>query len=1613
MKILNKAKLIVFVTVLLLFSTALVAYSSQSTKGTKEKFASNLIKIKLKPQVAMRCNLPVGLYAESSTFGINELDQLLRVKGGTSVIRAHRKVKDQAWADKTGWDNWFLIRLDGRSGVDEAIASFKQNRYVEEAIPEYFAYTTAVPNDTYYPNHWGHNNTAQLPAFTASGHTGAGVGTTGFDSDAQIAWDLPQGYGNSNIIIAIIDSGVDTAHEDLRLVQGYDYGSNDSNPMDDARDAGHGTCCSGIAAAKANNNLGTTGIAGGCSVMPLKVADDVGNMSFTSIENAITHAADNGAHIISMSLGASAVPSQAPDTEAALLYARNKGLIIFAATANADDDTIDYPANSQYVISVGAASPSGERKSATSSDGEYWWGSNYGVNTPDPHDTVDIMAPTILPATDITGSGGYQGGNYDLYFNGTSCATPYAAGVAALVLSADSTLTPTELRTILTSTATDMTIDGGVGWDRYTGYGMVNAYNALMALDPSMPSVSITNPASFSTIDMGATVNVTATATDSDGYITSVAFYLNDVLQYTDSTSPYVWSWDTSSFSAGNYSIKAIATDNDSNTAQSSITVNILVPADEGFETGNFSAQNWTNNSSSPWIVQSTEKYSGTYAAKSGVISDNQQTEISISQVVSEAGNISFYYKVSSESSYDKLFFLVDGVEQANWSGEVNWTQASYSVTSGLRTFTWRYTKDVSQSVGSDCAWIDHIVFPPQGAYYAPATNFSAIPADGSITLNWTSPGGDVQNFKVYRDDVLLTTTPNSTYTDYAVSNGNSYTYYVVAVYAGGESDPTDSIEVTAGLAFEAILGTGTSATNSSAASPINAWYKSLHGQSIYTAAELATAGIVGPISITTLGFDVASVPIYDLPNFIVRIKHTTDTNGEYWQTATNMQTVYGPVTYSPSVGWDMLTLSTPFVWNGVDNIVIDTAFGTLSDYDDTGTVKYTTVTNGYRYIRADGSNQTNVFSGGETSSSRPNLKLLFAPLAVDPEISVSTNSLDFGVIRVDDTSTSNFMITNSGGGTLEGTISTTGAFSVAQVGSKISQEADKKNSNRNQLNYSINQGSSTSYAVTFDPVSTGESMGTVTITHNAGGEDVEISLSGSAYEAQSIPFVEGFESVGNNWVIVNGTQTNGWHIGEVVSNTGLKSIYISSDNGVSNGYETSSASVSHFYTDVAFPESATNFFLRFNWLANGEGGYTDYDYLRVYMVDTSVFPEAGTLLSSGSLTEDPFLLQTSWQNADIELPTGIAGSTKRLVFTWRNDSSSGAQPPAVIDEIRIVSIANQEIVEIIDGEAEVDLPPVTDINNNTITPSIIIDGVGGTELNIEVGYGSSVSPYSNAGLDIALSAESFSGAYILIDHNLGFIPPTIAFNTGSGWNLLYATASWTDTSVDFSIAEAKQKSGELIIVFSSSQDNTLPVTLSSFNAICLDNGRVKLNWVTATETGVLGYYILRSETDDIAQAQPISPLIEATNTSEERHYIYIDAETLPSSSYYYWLMSRDYNSEENFYGPLNIKTDNYGDNPVPEIPELTQSLGNFPNPFNPITNIRYSLAEPSNVKIVIYNTRGQMVRRLSRDHNEAGYYSLTFDGRDESGNELSSGLYFYRFDAGKVKSAHRMMLMK
>ena len=133
----------------------------------------------------------------------------------------------------------------------------------------------------------------------------------------------------------------------------------------------------------------------------------------------------------------------------------------------------------------------------------------------------------------------------------------------------------------------------------------------------------------------------------------------------------------------------------------------------EGFETGDFSTFDW--HSASPiyaWEVVTQNPYEGSYCAKSSAISDYETSALYITLDIATESEISFFYKVSSESNYDKLYFKIDGTERGNWSGEVSWTQATYQLTPGRHELRWEYSKDVSMTSGSDCAWIDNVVFP-------------------------------------------------------------------------------------------------------------------------------------------------------------------------------------------------------------------------------------------------------------------------------------------------------------------------------------------------------------------------------------------------------------------------------------------------------------------------------------------------------------------------------------------------------------------------------------------------------------------------------------------------------------------------------------------------------------------------------------------------------------------------------------------------------------------------------------------------------------------------------------------------------------------------------------
>ncbi len=170
------------------------------------------------------------------------------------------------------------------------------------------------------------------------------------------------------------------------------------------------------------------------------------------------------------------------------------------------------------------------------------------------------------------------------------------------------------------------------------------------------------------------------------------------------------------------------------------------------------------------------------------------------------------------------------------------------------------------------------------------------------------------------------------------------------------------------------------------------------------------------------------------------------------------------------------------------------------------------------------------------------------------------------------------------------------------------------------------------------------------------------------------VPFTEDFESGGLDWTIVNGTQVNKWYVDTVVyAGTSGQSAYISNDGGMTNDYTRTSTSTTHIYRDIFFPDDgAEEYVLSFDWMAWGEGITTKYDYLRVNLVDPSVSPTAGTLLSTGTIVN---LNQDSiWSTETFILSDSVKGETKRLVFTWRNDGGDGNQPPVAIDNITIIA---------------------------------------------------------------------------------------------------------------------------------------------------------------------------------------------------------------------------------------------------------------------------------------------------------------------------------------------------
>ncbi len=253
------------------------------------------------------------------------------------------------------------------------------------------------------------------------------------------------------------------------------------------------------------------------------------------------------------------------------------------------------------------------------------------------------------------------------------------------------------------------------------------------------------------------------------------------------------------------------------------MTIGLIV---EDFESGTFEMFEWELTGDAEWQITSSNPYEGDYAAKSGTITDNQVSSLSINVEVSTDDQISFFYKVSSESGYDYLNFYIDGVLKDEWSGEIGWTEAVYDVTAGNHTFKWEYSKDFSVSSGSDCAWVDYILFPPFAGLSPLSVMATATPDEicqgGTSQLNAYAMGGSGE----YTYDWM----PESSLSDPNVANpvatpSATTTYYVVV--DDGETTVTGEVTVVVNETPAQPEITQSGNTLVSSASEGNQWYDS------------------------------------------------------------------------------------------------------------------------------------------------------------------------------------------------------------------------------------------------------------------------------------------------------------------------------------------------------------------------------------------------------------------------------------------------------------------------------------------------------------------------------------------------------------------------------------------------------------------------------------------------------------------------------------------------------------------------------------------------------------------------------------------------------------------
>jgi hypothetical protein len=980
----------------------------------------------------------------------------------------------------------------------------------------------------------------------------------------------------------------------------------------------------------------------------------------------------------------------------------------------------------------------------------------------------------------------------------------------------------------------------------------------------------------------------------------------------------------------------------------------VYPPVDEDFETGTFSSHEWYFQGNADWVIDSSNAYSGNYSAKSGTITHSQQTSLLLDMEVTETSNLIFYYKVSSEATYDKLQFFVNNVEAGVWSGTIAWTEYIYTVSQGMNTFKWTYSKDGSISTGEDCAWIDYIILPATTVY---DNDLAARSLTGPATIN--AGNTVIYNLEVKNTGLL----PQSSYQIRLYKNNNqiyeqtihtaiepeqSILHQLIWTSTAEDSNQLVNLHATVVLANDENPNNNTSSTIQTYVYPpgilpitvgngtileeripLCFYFKNSLTQTVYTASELNTYGMITNIQY----YNNFTSALYNKPTKIW-MGETAQLNLESgWIPATQLTLVFdGNVDYPSGANNINIEFSTPFLYENNNLVVMVQRPWDNTNYsqnDKFYITENTSLTHKTRYNR-DNTETYDPYNPPETSYT-------FAKFP---------------------NTTFYFMI--GGLGSLQGYVKNENTEPLVQ--------AEIRCESTQQVTYSNQEGF---YLFSNLPLGvhnfTASKFGYENLTQSVEIEEEIVS----ELDFQLSPL-----GVGNVYGLV---------VGSDFPTIGLANATVTL-SGMQTYNSTTDASGDFFVSEVFLNQTYS--------ITISHAQYTVYQSnititgsdLGVFVL-TEITTPPGNVIASQNEAQNQ--LQLHWNSpgqGSVEfryddnvpvfqigygnLPNAVFGAVHRNIamiheISWYLTSAYGSHPQVRLFLFGLNESGSPDHSQLLYQSS---LIPNTDNQWNTYELPAPVQCINGFLVGVNT-----PNVYTSIALDDGVGEPwifQFGTHFAINDwtnNSINWVD--IGSETIFRKNmLLRATGINLGSSGRERGSEVKNErafeSYKIYRFLSYQQDN--PAFWQLIASSVTDTTFTDINW-GAVAQGEYKFAISAVHTNNIESVPAFSNTILKTNT----------------------------NADENI------------------LPVSTFLGKNYPNPFNPETTITFSLATEQKVAIEIFNVKGEKVDVIINHQMAKGRHEVQWLGKDIKGNKAASGIYFYRMKTGDYERIEKMILLK